>query len=155
MKTIKKEATKIYMSLLNPRSFLFKVVFSFTIAIWIYHFLGLDEVQNFPFTISFIISSLLATLLIACTLIPWYGNEHRGLGIEAHFRNILLPTTYLLFAQNLLMLGKIQLTSLNIIIGFIFMGLMFSNGVLLHYHFRDKDKTPPSYFASNTYLKRP
>lgn len=84
-------------------------------------------------------------------LIPWYASKDRGAGIEEHFEKTLVPTSYIMVITNLLyFLWKscwpfllFTLPLLLLIIGV--------NLILLYFHSRDKDPTPPSYFARSIY----
>lgn len=132
------------MSLKNK---FFKIIFVLSLFLWILNLYKLD------LHITFILLSILYGILVIFALIPWYGWKYKGLGIEDHFEKILVATTYLMFLINVLLFFGVEISFLNILFSVLFFALIILNGVLLSYHFRDNDPTPPGYFMTNKYLE--
>lgn len=94
-----------------------------------------------------------ALIILFFALFPWYGIKFFGLGISEHFRNILIPCVYVLLIYVILARNGYQSLPANFVLGALLFVVMGINGILLFYHFKDKDSSPPAYFAANLYLK--
>lgn len=137
----------------HPKSLIFRMIVTGTLALWMVVNLKVLQMHSVVFKVSHIILSALGVLLYVFAIIPWYGREYKGLGIEEHFVNILVPTTYLLLFHNTLVFSGWPSATLCIALSCLFLGLLATNSILLFYHLKDGDKTPPAYFAANLYLK--
>lgn len=125
----------------------FKIIFVLSIFLWGFNLYKLN------LHIPFILLSVLYGILVVFALTPWYGWKHKGLGIEDHFEKILVATTYLMLLINALLFFGLEISFLNILFSVLFFVLIILNGVLLSYHFKDKDPTPPGFFTTNKYLE--
>lgn len=90
----------------------------------------------------------------ACDWIRWYAPQDRDLGIAVHFRKARIPTSYILVIT---VLGTLAgLRYLIVIPALLCLSTVVAvNGILIHFHHRDKDPLPINYFSSNKYLKSP
>lgn len=137
------------MSLKNK---FFKIIFILSLCLWGFNLYRLDF-QITLFTVTFVFLSVLYGVILIFGLIPWYGLKYKGLGIEDHFEKIGVAVTYLMLLLNALLVFGIKISFLNILFSVLFSALIVLNGVLLSYHFKDKDKTSPGYFTTNRYLE--
>lgn len=140
--------------LIKPRSFLFRSIIALTTFLWLWNGLhpNLSSTQLFIFTHN--IKFVLALVIILFAVIPWYGRIYKGLGIEDHYEKMLLPTIYLLLIDQILLLFHLSFIFWNFFLIVLFLVVILLNALLLYYHFKDKDKTPPAYFAANLYLAK-
>lgn len=132
--------------LLNFNSLAFRLSIGLTFTLWV-----INLVQGSHW--SFLILSVAEFLVAFFALFPWYRRPYRGLGIEEHFRKMLIFSLYPFLIANLLFYLWGPLLVLNLVLSFLLMILLVINFLLLSYHFRDPDQTPPAYFAANLYLK--
>lgn len=132
---------------MSLRDTFFKTIFVLSLCLWIFNLYKLD------LPITFITLSVLYGVLVIFALIPWYGWKHKGLGIEDHFEKILVATTYLMLLINTFLFFGLEVPFLNILFSILFFALIVLNGVLLSYHLKDKDPTPPGFFMTNKYLE--
>jgi hypothetical protein len=138
--------------LFSPKSISFRMIFILTLASWGWNIMVIETASSSLFKFSFIALSVLACLILVIAMIPWYGLKYVGLGIEDHFDKMLIPTTYLLLISNLFYLLKLQISVFNLFTCLVLLVILAINAILLTYHFRDPDKTPPSYFGADLYL---
>ncbi len=98
----------------------------------------------------FIVFCLLGFVITLIRFYPWYKPEDRGSGIEEHFEKTMVPASYIIVVTNIVyhfwpswpfLLFSIVLLAV----------IQSVNFILLYFHFRDKDPTPPSYFTRNLY----
>ncbi len=90
---------------------------------------------------------ILASSLTAQRFIPWYAAEDRGQGIEEHFQKNLVPVAYLLVIINGLMFVWSKPWPLLILATLFFLAMQIVNFILIYFHKKDTDLTPPSYFS--------
>lgn len=129
------------MNPFNPRSGISLCIFVVTLALIFTNFFT----QVFSLT-GWIVCTLYVTLL-AFAIIPWYGWRYKGLGIEEHFEKIFLIVTYFFLPHEALLFFGFGFWGFDLFLSLIFLPLVLINGTLLFYHFTDKDKTPPAYYA--------
>lgn len=121
--------------------------------VWIFNLLDVIVVGRFGFeTMIYLVLGFLATLLEAMALYPWYGKSHRGFGIEEHFGHVAVAVIYLFLLTNLMRLTDVQILWLEVVFGALFFLVLLLNFVLLSYHFRDTDRTPPGFYSRNLHL---
>lgn len=137
----------------HPKSLIFRMIVTGTLALWMVVNLKVLQMHSVVFKVSHVILSALGVFIYVFAIIPWYGREYKGLGIEEHYVKILVPTTYLLLFHNALVFSGWPSATLCIALSCLFLGLLTTNSILLFYHLKDGDKTPPAYFAANLYLK--
>ncbi|HLD45824.1 MAG TPA: hypothetical protein VJC18_10345 [bacterium] len=99
--------------------------------------------------ISFLLTTVCAIALSLCAAIPWYGLQHKGLGIELHFYRLWVPTIYSFLVLNILFAFGIASVTLNFCLLIVYAAFLATNIVLLKLHFKDKDKTPPCHWAKH------
>ncbi len=140
-------------NLINTKSLLFKIILLATLFL-----LGFQ-------TKAFIADhSGLARIMGLCVIglgvvnliagfIPWYGGQYKGLGIEQHIERAAILTTYLLLVNHILFFFGADVWPWQVFLMILFAAILILNLILIYYHLVDKDKTPPSYFAANLYLK--
>lgn len=102
-------------------------------------------------SISFLIHVFLALLITGIRFFPWYTKEHRGAGIEEHFEKTLVPVAYIMLITAILYYLWDKAWPFLLVTHFFFSIILLANFVLIYLHFKDKDTTPPSYFARNLY----
>lgn len=96
-----------------------------------------------------------------CDLVNWYPKAEREntkkIGIQVHFQKALVPTSFILAITSFLGLMSVPYVSTGVLIFSILLMLVVApvNGILLYFHFRDKDTLPMNFFSLNTYLKLP
>lgn len=97
--------------------------------------------------ISFLVYLFLCLLITMIRFIPWYGSDHRGHGIELHFEKTLVPLGYLMLATNAVYLSiKVSWPLITFFI-LLLLSIQAVNGILIYFHFRDKDPEPPSFLT--------
>ena len=134
-----------------------KIVLSLTVIGWTGNFLHLIALPwqwNDRGTLTdlfFLLYLFLAFLITAIRFKPWYQKEDRGAGIEEHFEKTLVPIAYILVFTNLIYHYWQASWPFLLFISLIFLIILSVNAILLYFHNRDKDQTPPSYFARNLY----
>ena len=138
---------KYFVPFKVPGLFLVFISLGLFIAALLLRSLALDPIS--------IIFTSLVFIHVLFGIIPWNGAnpQYRGLGIEEHYQQALCIHMYLLAAHSilrLLFIPTLVLDVIGIVVGVVFLiaGLM-----LLSYHLKDKDNTPPAYFAAELYLK--
>lgn len=134
-------------SLLNQRSTPFRLIQLATVFLWLWN--GLHRIEN---TVTTNIAYALIFIIIGFALFPWYSRKYKGLGIEDHFEKMLIPTTYLVLLDQILRLFFPAVLIWNIFLVSVFSFFITVNLILLFFHFRDHDKTPPAYFAAGLFL---
>lgn len=139
--------------LVSPRNPIFLTILALTLGLVIYYWFEVPLPRETAVLTTHIIVQSLAIALILFGLIPFYKPRYAGLGIEEHYGRILVVTTYPLLIQTGLSLAGWTSLVLNIVLGLVFVALLISNLILLVLHLRDKDKSPPAYFAADLYLK--
>lgn len=138
----------------NFNSGVFKLSGVLTFTLFFFNLVSLFHNVFSPTEISFLILGILASLIAFCALFPWYKRAYRGLGIEEHFRKIFTYSLYPFLIANLVFTLKGPGLVLNLILSGLMTFVLVINAILLSYHFRDPDKTPPAYFAANLYLTK-
>ena len=90
-----------------------------------------------------------------CDWIHWYPGEPRGIGIEVHFKGVLVPTSYLLSVTSIFAFLGIPFLSTGIILfaNLLMLIVIPVNIILIYFHLRDKDPLPINYFSLNKYLR--
>lgn len=87
----------------------------------------------------------------ACDWIRWYASQDRNLGIAVHFRKARIPTSYILAITVLCYLAGLRY--LIVIPALLCLSTVVAvNGILIHFHWKDRDPLPINYFSSNRYL---
>lgn len=137
---------------MSLRNTFFKIIFVLGLCLWGFGSYKLN-LQSTLFGRTYVLLSILYGILVFFAFIPWYGLKYKGLGIEDHFEKILVATTYLMLLVNALLFFGLSISFLNILFSILFFALIILNGVLLSYHFKDKDPTPPGFFTTNKYLE--
>lgn len=108
-----------------------------------------------------------------CDWIPWYSKSQRviggtidktesccsspkrlDIGIEVHFKKALVPTSYILFLASLMIYLEVSYISMGLVILADLMMIVVTpvNGIMIYFHFKDKDPMPINYFSNNIYL---
>lgn len=100
----------------------------------------------------FFVFGFLAVILEMMALIPWYRGGHRGSGIEEHFEHTAVPMIYLFLTGNVLRVIDLPVIGFEVTAAGFFLLFLAFNLVLLVYHFRDEDTTPPAWFSKNLFL---
>lgn len=96
-----------------------------------------------------------------CDSFPWYPLSERPagrgqkIGIEVHLQKSLVPASYILAIVAFLQIHPIPYLSFFLAAFAFFLGLVLSsvNGILIYFHFRDKDPLPMNFFSNNRYLR--
>lgn len=92
---------------------------------------------------------LLFHLLIRfCAYWKWYKKFNKGndFGIGAHFQKMVVASSYILFVFGLF--GLLAKSSILLYTGAAaLLFVLHINVILLYFHFRDKDTTPPNFFS--------
>lgn len=104
----------------------------------------------FPTSFFFTLYVLLCLVITLIRFFPWNKQKDRGAGIEEHFEKTMVPASYIMVVTN----GVYHFSPSWPFVLFVCLLLMIIqsvNFILLTFHFRDKDPTPPSYFARNLY----
>ena len=138
----------------NRRGF---VVYTLTILGWLlagknsYFMITNWSSQNFKilfWLFTFLFLSLLFTLI---RFISWNKSHNKGHGIEEHFEKILVPLAYILVVIH----GTYFLGSkwwIFLMVGsLLLLPILYVNFILIYFHLKDKDKTPPGYFSRSLY----
>lgn len=134
------------------------VVIGLTILGWIgngLHLLALPWQWSYRggFTVScFLLYLFLSLLITVIRFKPWYKKEDRGAGIEEHFEKVLVPLSYIMVLTNLIYHYWQASWPFLLFVSFLFTVILSVNFILLYFHTKDHDSTPPSYFARNLYL---
>lgn len=103
----------------------------------------------------FIFFSFLAFVITLLRFIPWNGPNNRGYGIEEHFEKTIVPSSYILVITNTLHFLWIKGWPILLVASLMLIVIQGVNIILLYFHFKDYDLTPPSYFSRNLHLKTP
>lgn len=133
------------------------VVLSLTVIGWalallnLYKLPGQWEVRGQATGIIYIAFLFLCGLITVIRFIPWYHRKDRGAGIEEHFEKTLVPTSYIMVVANSLYFFWMKAWPFLVFIFPLLLLIMIVNGILLYFHKRDKNTTPPSYFARSLY----
>lgn len=126
--------------------------------------------QSFALKLFFAVYLLFYILIRVCASLNWYSSlrvpslsrdeaisigglfrrlrrlattDDRGIGL--HFRKMLVAASYTIFIVNLLaILGAGFAIYLS---AALFVFIFHINAILLHFHFRDKDSTPPNFYT--------
>lgn len=141
------------MSLFNFNSLVFKLAATLTFTLWVINLVHWPRSAPSFTNISFLILSVAEVLLALFAHFPWYQRPYRGLGIEEHFGKMFAFGLIPFFIANLIFYVSGPSLVLNLVLSFLLLIVLIINLLLLSYHFRDPDKTPPAYFAANLYLK--
>lgn len=136
----------------RTQSLLFKVIFLIMLVTWGFNLTTLEIALTWSFGIQ-IALFVLSVALILFAFIPWHGKRYAHLGLNDHYQKILVIATYLLLINNVIAITDFSTHGFSIFLIALFVLAIAINFVLLLYHFKDKDKTPPAYFAANLYLK--
>ena len=137
------------------------VVVSLTVIGWIgnfFHFLGIFWQWHDRGAITgffFLFYLFLAFLITVFRFKPWYKKEDRGAGIEEHLEKTLVPTSYMMVLTNVIYHYWQASWPLLFFMSLLFMVILSVNFILLYFHNRDTDPTPPSYFARSLYKDSP
>lgn len=102
---------------------------------------------------AFLLVTFLALLITLCRFMPWYRPEDRGAGIEEHFEKTFVPTGYILVVTNLIYIFWKSPWLFLIFVFLLFSVIQSVNFILIYFHFKDHDPTPPSYFARSLYKR--
>jgi len=105
--------------------------------------------QSFALKLFFAVYLLFYILIRVCAGLSWYKKfpEIRSpdAGIMLHFRKMLVAVSYTIFIVNLLaILGAGFAIYLS---AALFVFVFHINAILLYFHFRDKDNTPPNFYT--------
>lgn len=142
------------LKLFSKHGAIFRLTAILAWLFWFFHLLDVVVVERFQNEIIiFLILGCLATLIEGMALYPWYQRSCKGLGIEEHFENVSFLVVYLFFFVNVLKLFEISSIFLEVFLSVLFFLLLVTDLVLLRYHFRDKDPTPPAFYSKNLFLK--
>ncbi|MDO8520113.1 MAG: hypothetical protein Q7T11_08135 [Deltaproteobacteria bacterium] len=95
----------------------------------------------------FALTLIQAFLLTLVRFLPWYSREDRGWGIEEHFQKIVVIVGYLLTLNAALAWVWPGFWPFLLLTNLVFLFLNAVNTVLLTFHFRDKDNTPPAFLS--------
>lgn len=79
--------------------------------------------------------------------IPWYSRADRGFGIEEHFQKTLVPTSYIMTATNIVFFFWKNCGPFLVFASLLITVILCINFILIYFHFKDKDPTPPSLFS--------
>lgn len=96
---------------------------------------------------SFLFFVFFYLLILGFRFIPWYKKEDRGYGIEEHFFKSMVPAAYILVVTNGVYIFWAQSWPFLLFSVFLLSILLLVNFILIYFHFRDHDLTPPAYFA--------
>lgn len=86
-----------------------------------------------------------------CAIRRWHKDAPRYSGIELQFKKALVPTSYILAITGACLMLFSGLFLL-IIAAFLLAVIVHVNVILIYFHRRDKDKLPPNFFSSGTFL---
>lgn len=140
---------------LNFNSLTFKLATLLTLLLWVINLTQGSYVARSVAGMSFLILSAAEAFVAFFAHFPWYRGPYRGLGIEEHFRKMFAFSLYPFLVANLFFALWGPLLILNLILVLLLIFVLVINSLLLSYHFRDPDKTPPAYFAAGLYLSCP
>lgn len=101
----------------------------------------------------FLIYSACNLMMLCFALIPWSGLAYKGLGVDDHFEKIASPFMIIWLLQGIFPLEAPLSDIINGAFSVLMGIFLIINFILLSYHFKDKDPTPPGYFGANLYLK--
>lgn len=101
--------------------------------------------------ILFIIYIILCALITLTRFFPWYKPQDRGAGIEEHFEKTLVPTSYIMVVINAVFIFWKNAWPLVLAGMPLLLVIISVNFILIYFHRRDKNPTPPSYFARSLY----
>lgn len=94
---------------------------------------------------------LLCLFICGCDWYPWYPPADRGLGIQVHFRKARIPAAYILVITTWAYLsGLTYPVMVPALVGLLVVTTV--NGILIYFHWQDKDPLPINYFSANKYL---
>lgn len=142
------------LKLFAKHGIVFRLIAVLAWFIWLFHLLEVVMLGSFRNeTIAFLVFGCVATVIEALALYPWYQSSCRGFGIEEHFENVSFLVVYLFFAVNVFRLFDLYSFWLEVILSALFFLLLLTDLVLLRYHFRDRDRTPPAFYSKNLFLK--
>lgn len=105
----------------------------------------------FPKSFFFILFCLLCLVITFIRFYPWYKQQDRGAGIEEHFEKTMVPTSYIMVVTNIIYHFWSSGWPFLLFASLLLLIIQSVNFILLTFHFRDKDPTPPSYFTRNLY----
>ncbi|MDO8644914.1 MAG: hypothetical protein Q7S00_08130 [bacterium] len=86
-----------------------------------------------------------------CDLIAWYPHEGRQLGIEVHFKKVVVVASYGLALAAWSCLFGFKLPTL-IFTNLVLLFISFVNGTQIWFHFHDEEELPINYFTQNRHL---
>lgn len=138
---------------LNFNSLAFKLSTLLTLLLWVVNLTQGFSAPHSVAGVSFLVLSAAGAFVAFFAHFPWYRGPYHGLGIEEHFRKMFVFSLYPFLIANLFFALWGPLLVLNLILILLLIFVLAINSLLLSYHFRDPDKTPPAYFAANLYLK--
>jgi hypothetical protein len=124
-----------------------------TLFLWLVNLTHISDTALSMTEMSFLVLSVAEVFVAFFAYFPWYQRPYRGLGIEEHFRKMFIFSLHPFLIANLIFYLWGPLFVLNLILILLLIFVLVVNSLLLSYHFRDPDKTPPAYFAANLYLK--
>jgi len=76
-----------------------------------------------------------------CYLIRWYPDQGRDIGIEVHFKKCLVPTSYIITVMMLGFLPSWE-TPFLVLANLLLSIIVFVNGIIIGFHFKDKETLP-------------
>lgn len=129
------------------------VVLGLNVGGWLlvcYHLYHLQDewIIRGPLTsILYIVFVFLCLLINFFRFKPWYSKKDRGYGIEEHFEKTLVPTAYILVCFNLLYFVWDKAWPILLFAVLLFIIILHVNFILIYFHYKDRDSTPPSYFV--------
>ncbi len=118
--------------------------------------------EAFDLRMFFFVAFFLQYVFIrACDWVPWYplserpGGKDQKIGIEVHLQKSLVPASYMLAIVAFLQVWPIPFLSCFLTITAFLLATTLStvNGILIFFHWRDKDPLPINFFSNNRYLR--
>lgn len=129
-------------------------VIGWVLNLWHLYCLSAQWSERGLFTgVTFLIYIFFCFLITLARLIPWYPREHKGYGIELHFEKTLVPVGYIMVLTNVIYFFWNSCWPFLLFIIFLLTVIQSVNFILIYFHFKDKDPTPPSYFVRSLYKK--
>lgn len=129
-------------------------VIGWVLNLWHLYHLSAQWGERGLFTgVTFLIYIFLCFLITLIRFIPWYPREHKGYGIELHFEKTLVPAGYTMVVTNIIYFLWRSCWPFLLFSILLFLIIQSVNCILIYFHTKDKDPTPPSYSVRSLYKK--
>lgn len=124
------------------------VVWGLLVSGWVFLILNLLKIETQSPTSHFFLWLLVgqAFLITSTRFFPWYAKADRGYGIEEHFEKTMVPLAYILSLGGIVF-WAVPNWGILVFSNVLLIPIWVVNFILIHFHYRDHDQTPPSFFV--------